>query len=85
VAREIEAGGIPVVQVSSVPDVVRQVGGFRIVWGQGIPFPLGNAWLPLEQQKAFRMAQMKKAIEALETKVTKPTFFRAAFGNVIGN
>lgn len=82
-AREIEAAGIPVVLVTSVPDVARQVGILRIVWGQGIPYPLGNPDLTLEQQKAFRLAQMEKCLEALETAPREPTYFRATFGNVI--
>ena len=82
-AREIETGGIPVVQISSVPDMPRQVGVSRIVWGQGIPYPMGNPDLTKEQAKAFARTQWEVALKALETEVKGPTYFQADFGNVI--
>jgi betaine reductase len=83
VARLFEESGIPVAHITSVPDMSRQVGTRRIIWGQGVPFPMGNPDLPPAQEKAFAMAQWEAALKALGTEVKEPTYFRAAFGSVI--
>ena len=75
IARELEAAGLPTVQVSTMTPVAVMVGANRIVQAAGIIHPLGNADLAPEDEKALRRRIVEQALHALRTEVTRPTVF----------
>lgn len=42
------------------------VGANRIVEGKGIVYPLGDANLPLEEERALRQRILRQALDALQ-------------------
>ncbi len=73
--KEIERAGIPVVHVCTVVPISLTVGANRIVPAIAIPHPLGNPALSMEEEKSLRHKIVEKALEALETEVSKQTVF----------
>jgi betaine reductase len=67
--------GIPVVQITAIPNIAKMVGVNRIVQGQAVTAPLGNPDLGKEEEKDLRRQYILKALELLETKVDGPTVF----------
>ena len=63
----MEKAGIPVCQVTSVVPVAKMVGSNRIVQGRGIVHVMGDASLPLEEEKELRRKTVLEALEALKT------------------
>ena len=55
--------------------VAVMVGANRIVPAAGIIHPLGNAELSADDEKALRRRIVEKALQALQTEVTRPTVF----------
>ena len=55
--------------------VAVMVGANRIVPAAGIIHPLGNAELSAAGEKALRRRIVEKALQALQTEVTRPTVF----------
>jgi len=55
--------------------VAVMVGANRIVPAAGIIHPLGNADLSADDEKALRRRIVEKALQALQTEVTRPTVF----------
>ena len=51
------------------------MGASRIVKGKAIPHPVGDPSQSYEGEKELRKEMLKKALEALETKVASPTVF----------
>jgi betaine reductase len=51
------------------------VGSNRIIWGNKIVNPLGNADLDPQDEKELRRTIVEKALEALQTDVKVPTLF----------
>ena len=74
-ARELERAGLPTVQVSTMTPVAVMVGANRIVPAAGIIYPLGNADLSPEDEKALRRRIVEQALQALRTEVSRPTVF----------
>jgi betaine reductase len=73
--REIEKEGIPVVLITAMSMLGKQVGANRIVTGVKIPHPCGDPRLPEEADRALRREIVKCALKALQTDVSSPTIF----------
>jgi glycine reductase complex component B subunit gamma len=72
-AREIEKIGIPVVQITAIPNIAQMLGVNRIVLGQAVPSPLGDPALTPQEEKDLRRKYVLKALELLQTEVDGPT------------
>jgi betaine reductase len=68
----IEKLGIPVVQITAVPNVAQMVGVNRILQGQTVPCVVGNSALNKEQEKALRRKIIEKALEILHMEAPGP-------------
>lgn len=75
IAREIEKEGIPVVLITAMTMLAKQLGANRIVTGTKIPHPCGDPNLPKEADRTLRREIVKCALKALQTDVTGPTIF----------
>jgi betaine reductase len=64
----IEKLGIPVIQITAVPNVAQMVGINRILRGQTVPCVVGNSALNKEQEKALRRKIILRALEILQMK-----------------
>ncbi len=73
--KEIERYGIPIVHMATITTISESVGANRIVPTIAIPYPVGNPNLPKDEEYALRKKMVGKALNALATKVTKPTQF----------
>ncbi len=71
-AAEIEKVGIPVVQISAVPNVAQMVGVNRILRGQTVPCVVGNSALNREQEKELRRKILSRALEMLQMPAPGP-------------
>lgn len=67
--------GIPNVHINAFLSIAESVGSNRIVFGGDFTSPTGNPDLPLERERVYRRKILDKALEALQTKVDKPTIF----------
>ena len=67
--------GIPNVHINAFLSIAESVGSNRIVFGGDFTSPTGNPNLPLDREKVYRRKIIDKALEALKTKVEKPTIF----------
>jgi glycine reductase complex component B subunit gamma len=56
--------------------VAEMVGSHRIVQGGGIVHPLGSAESSPDEEHRLRRQIMERALDALSTRVDKPTVFR---------
>lgn len=68
--------GIPAVQISAVIAVAEMVGSNRIMLGQKIVNPVGNATLNPADEKKLRRAMMEKALTALTADVEEQMVLR---------
>jgi len=64
-----------VVHVATIVPISLTVGANRIVPAVAIPHPLGNPELPKDEERELRLNLVKKALQALQTKVEKQTVF----------
>jgi betaine reductase len=71
-ALGIEKLGIPVVQITAVPNVAQMVGVNRILRGQTVPCVVGNSALNKEQEKALRRKIIERALEILQMEAPGP-------------
>lgn len=62
----MEKAGIPTVQITSAVPIARMVGANRIVLGNGIVHVLGDAAIPLAEEKKLRRQLIEKALAALQ-------------------
>jgi betaine reductase len=69
----LEKAGIPVVQITAIPNIAKMVGVNRIVQGVAVPNVVGNPDLDKEAEKDLRRQHIVKALELLATKVDAPT------------
>ena len=74
--KEIEKYGLPIVHMATITTISQSVGANRIVPTVSIPYPVGNPALG-DKEPELRMKLVKKALEALSTKVEEPTIFQA--------
>lgn len=65
--------GIPVVQITAIPNVAQMLSVSRIVVGRAVPHPTGDAKLDKEKEKALRRKYVLKALELLHTNVDEAT------------
>ena len=65
--------GIPVVQITAIPNIPQMIGVNRIVQGQAITNPTGDPSLTKEQEKELRLKLILKALELLQKDVEGPT------------
>ncbi len=68
--------GIPAVQISAVIAVGEMVGSNRIMLGQKIVNPVGNATLNSADEKKLRRSMMEKALTALQADVKEQIVLR---------
>jgi glycine reductase complex component B subunit gamma len=69
----LERLGIPVVQITAIPNIAQMVGVNRIVQGRAVPNPVGDPSLPQEKEKELRREFITKALALLQTDVEGPT------------
>ena len=72
---EIERLGIPAVCITAMSSIAKAVGNGRIQIGGRIPYMCSDASLPLDREMEYRRKLVKSALDALTTKVIKPTIF----------
>jgi len=72
---EIEKSGIPTAHITTMTPIAVMIGSNRIVPGSGIIHPLGNIELDPGEEKTLRRNIVKRALEALQTKVTEQKLF----------
>jgi glycine reductase len=65
--------GIPVVQITAIPNIAQMVGVNRIVQGRAVPNPVGDPSMTKEQEKELRREYVLKALELLQKEVDGPT------------
>jgi glycine reductase len=65
--------GIPVVQITAIPNIPQMIGVNRIVQGPAITNPTGDPSLTEEQEKELRRKLILKALELLQKDVEGPT------------
>ncbi len=68
--------GIPAVQLSAVIAVAEMVGSNRIMLGQKIVNPVGNAALDPAEEKKLRRSIVEKALAALQADVEEQMVVR---------
>ncbi len=73
IAREIDRGGIPVVLVTAMAILGKQIGANRIVSGTQLIHPCGDPNLSAEADRALRREIVKCALSTLQTEVSGPT------------
>jgi glycine reductase len=74
-AVEMERRGLPVAMISALPPVALELGANRVVRGVKIPHPVGEPNADAEHDAAVRLEIVSRALEALGTRVEKPTIF----------
>ncbi len=65
--------GIPVVQITAIPNIPQMLGVNRIIQGRAITNPVGDPNLTKEQEKELRRKFILKALELLQEDVEGPT------------
>ena len=66
---------MPVVFVTAMSMMAKQLGANRVVTGTKIPHPMGDPSLPPEADKALRRKIVNCALTALQSDVDGPTIF----------
>jgi glycine reductase complex component B subunit gamma len=67
--------GIPVVQITAIPNIAQMVGVNRIVQGRAVPNPVGDPSLTAEKEKELRREFVLKALALLQKEVDGPTVY----------
>jgi glycine reductase len=65
--------GIPVVQITAIPNIAQMVGVNRIVQGRAVPNPVGDPSLDETKEKELRRRFILKALGLLQQEVDGPT------------
>ncbi len=65
--------GIPVVQITPIPNIAQMLGVNRILQGRAVPNPVGDPSLPPESEKELRRKYVLKALSLLQMDVDGPT------------
>jgi glycine reductase len=74
-AKEFEAGGMPVAYLTTLDGLARSVGAPRIVRGKAITNVAGDPNLRPSDERALRKELINKALRALTTPVNESTTF----------
>jgi glycine reductase len=72
-AKEFEREGIPTVFVTALPTIAQMVGANRILRGVAITNPAGDPSLAPRDERAMRLALVRRALEMLATDVEPRT------------
>ena len=75
IVKEIERGGVPVIHLTAMTAITKNVGAHRIVAGVKLPHPCGDPNLPPDTDRALRREIVQTALDALQTDVSEPTIF----------
>ena len=75
IVREIERAGVPVIHLTAMTALAKNVGANRIVTGVKLPHPCGDPNLPPDTDRALRREIVQTALNALQTDVSEPTVF----------
>lgn len=70
-SKEIEKCNIPVVLITAMTPLAKQVGANRIVRGVRIPHPWGDPSLPEEHNKFIRERMFLAALNLLKVEITE--------------
>jgi glycine reductase complex component B subunit gamma len=68
---ELEQAGLPVAHICTMTPVAEMVGSNRVVAGNGIVHPVGDASLPAAAERAIRRGIVERALQLLSTPVVK--------------
>jgi glycine reductase len=71
----IEKLGIPIVQITAVPNVAQMVGVNRVLSGQSVTCVVGKSVLTREQEKSLRRKYVLRALEILQMDLDGPGLF----------
>ena len=77
-AKEFEREGIATVFVTALPTIAQMVGANRILRGVAITNPTGDPSLEPDDERAMRLALVRRALEMLATEVEPRTVWEAA-------
>ncbi len=73
--KELEKSGIPTAHITNMTPVAKVTGSNRIIPGVAIKHPLSDVALPMDEQQRMRTQFIQRALTALSTDITEPTFF----------
>ena len=76
--KELEREGIVVAMVSALPSIPLSVGAHRVVRGVRVEHLCGDPSLSPERDRQLMLSIAQKALEAMQTEVSKPTLFEPA-------
>jgi glycine reductase complex component B subunit gamma len=68
---ELEQAGLPVAHICTMTPVAEMVGSNRVVAGNGIVHPVGDASRPAAEERAIRRGIVERALQLLSTPVVK--------------
>ncbi len=66
--------------ITAFPSIALNVGANRIIFGGDFTNPVGAPDLPLDREKNYRRNLLLKALEAMSTKIDKPTVYNVGLG-----
>lgn len=73
--KMLEQAGIPTAHITNMTPVAKVTGSNRIVPGVAITNPCSDITLPLEDQKKMRHSLVERALKAVASEISEPTFF----------
>jgi betaine reductase len=73
--KEIERIGLPAVQICAIVPIAVTVGANRIIRAVAIPHPTGDPNVEKEEEIEIRKSLLKKALDALGSKIEEQTVF----------
>jgi betaine reductase len=68
---ELEQAGMPVAHICTMTPVAEMVGSNRVVPGNGIVHPLGDATRTAAEERAIRRSILERALQLLAAPVRK--------------
>ncbi len=68
---ELEQAGLPVAHICTMTPVAEMVGSNRVVPGNGIVHPVGDAARTAAEERAIRRGILERALRVLATPVEK--------------
>jgi glycine reductase len=77
-AKEFEREGIPTVFVTALPTIAQMVGANRILRGVAITNPTGDPALEADEERAMRLALVRRAVDMLAAEVEPRTVWEGA-------
>ena len=68
---ELERAGLPTAHICTMTPVAEMVGSNRVVVGNGITHPLGDAERTPEEERGLRRAILERALQVLSAPVAQ--------------